>query len=308
VQLVTLTARDKIPTTYAVRDFVEVGGLMSYGTDIVDMWRQVGAYCRLMTNSNLFDCSTGSSAGLAPLRMLPVQEPEPLGHHFLNENICAGRVAAGPGEARDKTKLDWVIANKEDDRDRGCCSFGRERGRVIKRSDHGHLSADQIGHQCRHALIATREPMVFDRHVLALAVASFAEAFAKCGRTRHRSIGCPNVDKSNYRQCCLLRARHEWPRAYGAPEKADEVAPPHFAFSEASGRSIVALQHRNVRFGSKADICGAQSHVRFAPNSDRKSGFPAIVLSALPPKADMSGATRDVRFGPKADNWEWVQC
>jgi putative tryptophan/tyrosine transport system substrate-binding protein len=44
VQLVTLTARDKIPTTYAVRDFVEVGGLMSYGTDIVDMWRQVGAY------------------------------------------------------------------------------------------------------------------------------------------------------------------------------------------------------------------------------------------------------------------------
>jgi hypothetical protein len=27
----------------------------------------------------------------------------------------------------------------------------------------------------------------------------------------------------------------------------------------------------NVRFGSKADICGATSHVRFAPNSDRKS-------------------------------------
>ena len=28
----------------------------------------------------------------------------------------------------------------------------------------------------------------------------------------------------------------------------------------------------NVRFGSKADICSAKRHVRFTPNSDRKSG------------------------------------
>src|SRR5262245_60009037 len=28
----------------------------------------------------------------------------------------------------------------------------------------------------------------------------------------------------------------------------------------------------NVRFGSKADICAATGHVRFASNSDRKSG------------------------------------
>src|SRR5215472_10233061 len=29
------------------------------------------AVCRLMTNSNLVDCATGKSAGLAPLRTLP---------------------------------------------------------------------------------------------------------------------------------------------------------------------------------------------------------------------------------------------
>jgi hypothetical protein len=29
----------------------------------------------------------------------------------------------------------------------------------------------------------------------------------------------------------------------------------------------------DVRFGSKADICAATSHVRFTPNSDRESGF-----------------------------------
>ena len=44
VQLATLTARDRIPAAYGVREPVEVGGLMSYGTDIADMFRQLGVY------------------------------------------------------------------------------------------------------------------------------------------------------------------------------------------------------------------------------------------------------------------------
>jgi putative ABC transport system substrate-binding protein len=44
VQFATLTARDKIPATYPERDMVAVGGLMSYGTDIADMFHQVGVY------------------------------------------------------------------------------------------------------------------------------------------------------------------------------------------------------------------------------------------------------------------------
>jgi hypothetical protein len=51
----------------------------------------------------------------------------------------------------------------------------------------------------------------------------------------------------------------------------------------------------HVRFGSKADMCGAQRHVRFTPNSDCKSGPPQNVMSALPPKADMCSALVDVR-------------
>ena len=44
VQFATLTARDRIPATYAIRDFVAAGGLMSYGTDFADTFRQVGVY------------------------------------------------------------------------------------------------------------------------------------------------------------------------------------------------------------------------------------------------------------------------
>jgi putative ABC transport system substrate-binding protein len=44
VQFVTLTAVNKIPATYWDRDIVAAGGLMSYGTDLVDAFRQVGVY------------------------------------------------------------------------------------------------------------------------------------------------------------------------------------------------------------------------------------------------------------------------
>jgi hypothetical protein len=43
-----------------------------------------------------------------------------------------------------------------------------------------------------------------------------------------------------------------------------------------------AVNFAYVRFGSLADICSAKGHVRFAPNSDRESGFPQTVMSALP--------------------------
>jgi putative ABC transport system substrate-binding protein len=44
VQLTQLAAFHRIPATYAVRDYAEAGGLMSYGSDIVDGFRQVGVY------------------------------------------------------------------------------------------------------------------------------------------------------------------------------------------------------------------------------------------------------------------------
>ena len=44
VQLVNLASRRAVPATYADRLMAEAGGLMSYGSDTADAWRQVGVY------------------------------------------------------------------------------------------------------------------------------------------------------------------------------------------------------------------------------------------------------------------------
>jgi len=44
VQLATLAARYVVPMTSAVREITDAGGLMSYGADLSDMFRQVGVY------------------------------------------------------------------------------------------------------------------------------------------------------------------------------------------------------------------------------------------------------------------------
>jgi len=44
VQLVQLVTYHRLPAIYTLRDFPGVGGLMSYGSNIVDAYRQVGAY------------------------------------------------------------------------------------------------------------------------------------------------------------------------------------------------------------------------------------------------------------------------
>ena len=43
-QIVGLVARLELPAIYEVREFVAAGGLMSYGTSLVDAYHQVGVY------------------------------------------------------------------------------------------------------------------------------------------------------------------------------------------------------------------------------------------------------------------------
>jgi hypothetical protein len=74
-------------------------------------------------------------------------------------------------------------------------------------------------------------------------------------------------------------------RLIGAPEVRTEIV----------ATLTLSQEESDVRFGSKTDMCGAKRHVRFTPESDRKSGHRQPVMSALPPTADVGAATVDVR-------------
>ena len=44
VQFATLATRHAVPAMYSIREYVEVGGLMSYGRNVTDEWRRLGLY------------------------------------------------------------------------------------------------------------------------------------------------------------------------------------------------------------------------------------------------------------------------
>src|SRR5262249_5123722 len=92
----------------------------------------------------------------------------------------AGGVATRSGEARDKTSLDRVYANAEDDRDRCCLRFGRGRNEgIVGRGDDGNATVDQISHQRRQPIELAVQPVVLDCYIPILGEALFAQALAE---------------------------------------------------------------------------------------------------------------------------------
>ena len=85
VQLVQLAAHHAIPAAYVGRQFVEIGGLMSYGANLKDVWRQLGTYTgRILKGAKPADLPVVQSSKFELVinhqtaRMLKLAVPAPL--------------------------------------------------------------------------------------------------------------------------------------------------------------------------------------------------------------------------------------
>ena len=85
IQVVQLAAFHRLPALYTTRDFVEVGGLMSYGTSVMDAFRQLGIYAgRILKGAKPADLPVVQSSkfdlvnNAETARMLGLAVPPPL--------------------------------------------------------------------------------------------------------------------------------------------------------------------------------------------------------------------------------------
>jgi putative tryptophan/tyrosine transport system substrate-binding protein len=85
VQLTHLASHLSIPATYAQRDYVEAGGLMSYGSNLTDAFRQIGVYAgRILKGAKAADLPVVQSSkfelviNISTARMLGLTVPDKL--------------------------------------------------------------------------------------------------------------------------------------------------------------------------------------------------------------------------------------
>jgi len=65
-QMVALASRHRVPAIYFFRDFAAAGGLMSYGTDLPDAYRQAGRYAgRILKGESLQTCPSSNRPRLS---------------------------------------------------------------------------------------------------------------------------------------------------------------------------------------------------------------------------------------------------
>ncbi len=113
----------------------------------------IGGICRIDEYSH----ASGGGHQLA-------HEFQPLCHDLTTEKIDTCEVAARPGEAGDKTKLNRVFGGGEDNGDRRGRRLGRQHhSGTSERCDHRDLAANQVDRKRRQPIDLILGPAVFDR-------------------------------------------------------------------------------------------------------------------------------------------------
>src|SRR5262249_31175164 len=161
------------------------------------------------------------------------QNLEPLRRHLHLEKADARNIATRPVEAPHKTQSDRIGSHVEYDGNRRSRILrGGQRRSTAHSNNDGNLPSDQIGSKRGQPIKLTLGPAEFDRHVMDLDKAGFAQAAADCGY----KLGirrCWRSQDADHRPCRLLRARRERPRGRRAAENGDELASLHSITSSA---------------------------------------------------------------------------
>ncbi len=156
----------------------------------------------------------------------------------------ARKVTAGPGQTRDHAVRDRVAAGDENDRDR--------RGRVFRCQcrkvaagckDQVHPAGDKLCGERGQPIVMPLGPAVFDRQVLSVDVADFAQAPTK--RLRRRDNRTTGGVEPDHRRRSLLRARRA-PRSSRRPAKASTRGV-SFDHPVGEGRGLIAGSASAVR-------------------------------------------------------------
>src|SRR5262249_51374794 len=149
-----------------------------------------------------------------------------------------GDIAARPGQTGNELELDWIVGDREHDRDRGRRLLGGKRGIDGARDDDRHAAAHEVGGKLRQPVGLSVRPAILDPKVLSLAEARFPQAPAKGGDKRLAALRIGVAQKADDRHGRLLRPRNSRPRHRSPAEKPDDIAPPHSITSSARTRIV----------------------------------------------------------------------
>src|SRR5262249_15935851 len=104
-----------------------------------------------------------------------------------------------------------------------------------------HLSANQLGRQCRQSIILVFGPAVFDRDVLGLDITALLQSLAECAHRPGEPVKRLEVQKPDHRHRGLLRAGRERPPDRRAAEKRYKRASLHSITSSARASSVAGI-------------------------------------------------------------------
>jgi hypothetical protein len=152
------------------------------------------------------------------------QQAQPLWSHLRGQRDDSSGIAARPIETLHEAQsirrvgdqeINWDIPGRVSGGDRRHC-----RGQGC---DHRHLALNQVRRHVRQPIFLSVSPAEFDRDVLSLDKAGFAQAFPQSGHAPGVWPRRSGVQKSDHRHRGLLRARGERPH-HGTAKSGDEFS------------------------------------------------------------------------------------